>query len=75
MIGIPDIATVMNALLGTAAIFTAHAGNFRLAFVLILLAAVADGIDGYLARMNYGSPIGEYLDSLADGISCVFPLL
>lgn len=68
-IGIPDVATMINASLGLSAIFVAHEGNFLLAFVLILMAAVADGIDGYLARLKYGSPIGEYLDSLADAIS------
>lgn len=68
-IGISDIVTLINAFLGMSAIFAAHAGNFLLSFVLILLAAVADGVDGYLARLNYSSPIGEYLDSLADVIS------
>ncbi len=69
MIGIPDVVTLINVFLGLSAIFAAHMGNFPLAFVLILMAAVADGIDGYLARLNSGSPIGEYLDSLADIIS------
>ncbi|MBP2030272.1 CDP-diacylglycerol--serine O-phosphatidyltransferase [Methanohalophilus levihalophilus] len=68
-VGIPDVATLINASLGLSAIFAAHEGYFSLAFVLILMAAVADGVDGYLARMNCSSPLGEYLDSLADVIS------
>ena len=69
IMGIPDVVTLINALFGLSAILAAHEGNFPLAFVLILMAAVADGADGYLARLNSGSPIGEYLDSLADAIS------
>ncbi len=69
MMSIPDVVTLINALLGLSAILAAHEGNFPLAFVLILMAAVADGIDGYLARLNSGSPMGEHLDSLADIIS------
>jgi CDP-diacylglycerol--serine O-phosphatidyltransferase len=69
IIGVSDVVTLINALSGVSAIFVAYGGNFPLAFILILAAAVADGIDGYLARLGYGSPIGEYLDSLADIIS------
>lgn len=60
-----DVVTLVNAMLGFVAC----------AFVLvdpavsaraILLAAVADGLDGVLARKFGSTPIGEYLDSLAD---------
>jgi len=41
---------------------------------LILLAAVADGLDGVLARHFGGTEVGEFLDSLADVASfCVAP--
>ncbi|MDK2892646.1 hypothetical protein [Methanohalophilus sp.] len=46
IIGIPDVATMINASLGLSAIFIAHEGVYPLAFILILIAAVADGIDG-----------------------------
>jgi len=39
------------------------------ALVLILLAAVADGSDGLVARNVECSPLGKYLDSLADMLS------
>lgn len=60
-----DVVTLVNAMLGFVAC----------AFVLIdptvsaqaiLLAAVADGLDGVLARKYGSTPIGEYLDSLSD---------
>jgi len=66
---VPDVVTLSNALLGLLSIFVAYAGYPDMAFVLILMAAVADGVDGYLARRYSGSEIGEYLDSLADVIS------
>ncbi|MEA1984738.1 MAG: archaetidylserine synthase [Euryarchaeota archaeon] len=65
----PDVVTLSNALLGLLSIFVAYAGYPDMAFVLILMAAVADGVDGYLARSYSGSEIGEFLDSLADVIS------
>jgi CDP-diacylglycerol--serine O-phosphatidyltransferase len=37
--------------------------------ILILLAALADGMDGYLARRLGSSPLGASLDSLADLVS------
>jgi CDP-diacylglycerol--serine O-phosphatidyltransferase len=40
--------------------------DVRLAAQLVLLAAVADGLDGVIARRFGGSPAGPYLDSLAD---------
>ncbi|MCD4703419.1 MAG: archaetidylserine synthase [Methanosarcinaceae archaeon] len=66
---VPDIVTLSNALFGLISIFIAHIGYPDMAFVLILMAAVADGVDGYLARIYSGSEIGEFLDSLADVIS------
>jgi len=66
---IPDIVTLSNALFGITAMFAVHGGFIDLAFILLLLAAVADGADGYLARRHTGSELGESLDSLADVIS------
>jgi CDP-diacylglycerol--serine O-phosphatidyltransferase len=48
----------------------AWGGSFpQYAVVFILLAAMADGVDGFLARKVGGSPLGANLDSLADLIS------
>ena len=63
---IPDIVTLSNALLGLAAMLCASNGRYDLACILLLVAAVADGVDGYLARHLGGSDIGGTMDSLAD---------
>jgi CDP-diacylglycerol---serine O-phosphatidyltransferase len=52
---------------GLAAIEAARTGNWDWALRFILLAAVADGLDGALARqLSATSDMGEQLDSLAD---------
>lgn len=65
----PDLFTLLNALLGFAAVLTACRGEIQIAFMLILSAAVADGLDGFLARRMGASMLGPNLDSMADLIS------
>lgn len=69
----PDIFTLLNAVFGFMAILVAGRacnGIFpHHALVFILLAAIADGLDGFVARKLGGSPLGANLDSLADLIS------
>lgn len=62
---VADLVTLSNAMIGFLAIIVAPV-NLTLAAQLILLAAVADGLDGVLARHLGGSDVGPYLDSLAD---------
>ncbi|HJH26958.1 MAG TPA: hypothetical protein C5S37_09375 [Methanophagales archaeon] len=73
LIKLPDLLSVLNALLGfTAILFVLHKANasaIENALVLILAAAVVDGLDGVVARKIGCSPIGKYLDSLADMVS------
>ncbi|MGA9399520.1 protein sorting system archaetidylserine synthase [Haladaptatus sp.] len=64
-LSLADAVTVSNAALGFLAISLA-ATNPRLAARLVLLGAVADGLDGVLARRYGSSAAGPYLDSLAD---------
>ena len=64
-IGVADAVTVANAALGFAAAAVA-AVNPALAARLLLLAAIADGLDGVLARRYGGTEVGQVLDSLAD---------
>jgi CDP-diacylglycerol--serine O-phosphatidyltransferase len=64
-LGLADAVTTANAALGFVAVVAATI-DVHLAARLILLAAIADAIDGILARTWGGSEIGEYLDSLAD---------
>jgi len=69
LLKIPDVVTLGNAMFGILSIFSAFSGKADLAFIFILLAAIADGADGFLARRMGSSVIGENLDSLADAIS------
>ena len=64
-LGAADVVTVANAALGFLAAAVA-VGDPTLAARFILLAAIADGLDGVLARARGGTPVGDYLDSLAD---------
>lgn len=68
----PDIFTLLNLVFGFFAILfasRASSSSFQYALVFILLAAMADGLDGLVARKMGGSPLGANLDSLADLIS------
>jgi CDP-diacylglycerol--serine O-phosphatidyltransferase len=64
-LGPADAVTTANAALGFLAVVVAFA-DLALAARLVLLAAIADGLDGVLARRYGGSEAGPYLDSLAD---------
>jgi CDP-diacylglycerol--serine O-phosphatidyltransferase len=64
-LGIADVVTAANAGLGFVAVFAATVDP-ELAARLVLLAAIADGLDGLLARRYGSTPAGEHLDSLAD---------
>lgn len=60
-----DAVTISNAALGFLTVVLAFSDPM-VAARLLLLAAIADGLDGVVARAYGGSPAGEYLDSLAD---------
>ncbi|MFW6320410.1 MAG: protein sorting system archaetidylserine synthase [Halohasta sp.] len=64
-LGLADAVTIANAALGFLAAAVALV-DIGLAARLILLGAIADGLDGVIARYRGGTPAGEYLDSLAD---------
>ncbi|PSP77710.1 CDP-diacylglycerol--serine O-phosphatidyltransferase [Halobacteriales archaeon QS_1_68_20] len=64
-VGVADVVSAANASLGFLAVVVAPTDP-RLAARLVLFAAVADGLDGVLARRYGGTDAGEYLDSLAD---------
>ena len=64
-LGLADAVTVSNAALGFLAAVAATIEP-ALAARLLLLAAIADGLDGVIARKAGSTPAGEYLDSLAD---------
>jgi archaetidylserine synthase len=68
-LGVADVVTLANAVLGLVAMTAAVVGEPLLVAQLILLAAVADGLDGIVARTYGGTEIGPYLDSMADIVS------
>jgi len=68
-LGVADVVTLANAVLGLVAMTAAVVGQPLLVAQLILLAAVADGLDGIVARTYGGTEIGPYLDSMADIVS------
>lgn len=72
-LGLADVVTVANAALGFGAAVAATVDP-AVGARLLLLAAVADGLDGVLARTVGSTPVGEFIDSLADVSSfCVAP--
>ncbi len=68
-LGVADAVTLANAALGVVAMTAAVFGRPTAAARLILLAAVADGLDGIIARARGSTEVGPYLDSMADIVS------
>ncbi len=70
MVSVADAFTILNALLGFSAILAAFEGELELAYVLVVLGVLADGLDGMVAR-RFGSKwlIGDFLDIMADTVT------
>lgn len=64
-LGPADLVTVANAAVGFAACALAVTDR-GLAARLLLVAGIADGLDGVVARRFGGTALGPHLDSLAD---------
>ena len=81
LLKINNIFTLLNATSGLLCIFFAIIGNFRIAVVLLIIAAFFDYFDGKSSRKRkIANKFGKELDSLADIISfglapCVFVFL
>jgi phosphatidylserine synthase len=78
--GAADAVTIGNALCGAAAIGVVIAtpwgsseagdgGILRIVTLIVLVGAVLDVCDGAVARAFGGTPLGPYLDSLADAVT------
>ncbi len=66
----PSTFTVMNMLCGYGSIICAEQREYAMAGWFIILAAVFDTIDGFIARLtNSSSEFGVELDSLSDLVS------
>ncbi|MBR3624069.1 MAG: CDP-diacylglycerol--serine O-phosphatidyltransferase [Selenomonadaceae bacterium] len=64
---IPNACTSMNLVFGMCSIISTFNGNYLWASLFILLALVADGLDGRAARFfGVSSELGKEMDSLCD---------
>lgn len=67
---LPHIITLMNLFFGCCALVYVFNQRFDVAFFLILFGAIADYLDGMVARLlDVRSELGRELDSLADMVS------
>lgn len=74
---IPFSFTFLNCIFGFCSILRSFEGDYKNAALFIMLAALADALDGRLAR-RFGSTscLGTQLDSLCDAVSfCLAPAL
>ena len=64
---LPNACTAANLFFGMCSILSTYEGNFFYGSVFILLALVADGLDGRIARaFGVASEFGKEMDSLCD---------
>ena len=67
---LPNVITILAICAGVSRIRLAFEHRFETAILMVLLAAVLDGVDGRLARlMGGGSSFGAQMDSLADVVN------
>ncbi len=71
LLSIADLISITNAILGFLAIIMIFLNEIHYSFSLILLAMIADGIDGLVARKTKHSNLGEYMEAMGDMISLV----
>ncbi|MEZ5923567.1 MAG: CDP-alcohol phosphatidyltransferase family protein [Hyphomicrobiaceae bacterium] len=68
----PNLISLARVLIVPFIISLIISGEFRLAFVLVLLAGLSDALDGYLARQfGWRTELGSYLDPVADKLLLV----
>lgn len=67
---IPNLVTCLNLVCGMVGIYYVLEGNVLWAAYFVILAAIFDFLDGFLARvMNAYGELGKQLDSLADMVT------
>lgn len=69
LLSIADIISLLNANLGFLSIIMAFSGQLRLALFFVLLALLADGLDGIVARKTKHGVLGEHFEAMADMVS------
>ena len=67
---LPNMLTLIGVCIGLTSIKFALSGEYHLAIIAIIFAALIDGLDGRIARLiKATSKVGKELDSLTDMIS------
>lgn len=67
---IPNLLTLLNLLMGCMALYFIFTQQFNMVLWLLLIAGVADLLDGMVARwLKVDGGLGKQLDSLADVVS------
>ena len=70
---LPSLITYSNMVLGMVAIYISKTSNIKMikiGCILVLIAAITDKLDGFVARkLNMSSEFGKELDSLCDIVS------
>ena len=70
---LPNILTLGGVCLGISSIKFSIDGNYNLAVVFILIAAILDALDGRIARLIKGtSEFGKELDISMNGVEKIF---
>lgn len=69
LLSIADVVSLINAILGFLSIIMIFLSEIHFSFSLILLALLADGLDGIIARKTRHSELGEYMEAIGDMIS------
>jgi len=69
---LPNLICVLRMALTVPTVLAISRGQHSLALALFTVAALSDGLDGYLAKRNgWTSPLGTILDPLADKLLLV----
>jgi cardiolipin synthase (CMP-forming) len=69
---LPNLICLARIALIWPVLASLHAGDYPLAVILFVVAAVSDGLDGYLAkRFGWTSEFGKFIDPLADKLLLV----
>ena len=69
LLSFADVVSLTNSILGFLSIVMIFLGETYLAFSFILLAILADGLDGAVARKTKHSDLGGHMEAMADMIS------
>jgi archaetidylserine synthase len=65
----PDFVSLMNAGFGFIALIAVAYDDFTVAAGMVLVGAIADGLDGIIARRTTSGELGVDIDSLSDIVS------